>query len=844
MRVVMLLCGSLLFRCVLLFCCGLVTTAPRDRMAVARETDRGRAQGREGDTTRQPVDFAHDVIPLLKKHCVECHSGAEVKGGLSLSTRELLLDAGAAEPGDASASAIIERVTSTDPELRMPPSDRPALTAPEIAVLRRWIDEGLKWESGFSFGPQAYEPPLLPRRPELPPAVAGRSHPVDRLIDAYFTAHEVPWPAAVADEAFLRRVSLDLTGLLPTAEERRRFLQDSNPDKRAAVIERLLDDEIAYAEHWLTFWNDLLRNDYSGTGFITGGRRQITRWLYRSLVDNRPYDQMVRELLTPVPGAEGFVQGIRWRGNVSAGQRQEIQFAQNVGQALLGINLKCASCHDSFIDRWTLEETYALAQVYATEPLTLHRCDKPIDRTVPAGWLFPEIGNVDPQAPQSERMKQLAELVTHPKNGRFTRTIVNRLWHRLMGRGIVHPVDAMHTEPWNADLLDFLATDLLDHDFDLKHTLRLICTSTVYQVQTPALEDAPRPGEYVFRGPVPRRMTAEQFVDAVWQLTGAAPSKIDAQVVRAVISDEKASSADAAGPVAEWIWSSADAASPGPPGGQQVSFRRTFQLDALPVRAAAVVTCDNEYILYVNGRKVAADRNWETVELVSLQPQLKAGANQILIVARNAGSGPNPAGLIFEARITPAAADGQASDEIVIGTDGRWQWSPSVPDARGRFRGEPPDWHAAAVIAAPQVWAGRTDAQLRSLLTQATQGEVRMVRASLLKADELMRALGRPNRDQIVTSRPAELTTLEAIDLANGQRLADAIAAGAVALTSRFPRSSEELVRWLYVSALCREPTGRELDLAVEYLGATPAPSAVEDVLWAVIMLPEFQLVR
>ena len=95
-----------------------------------------------------------------------------------------------------------------------------------------------------------------------------------------------------------------------------------------------------------------------------------------------------------------------------------------------------------------------------TAPLKIARCDKETGAVAQAAWIFPELGQVKADAPQPERLKQLAALMTHPEeNGRFTRTIVNRLWHRLMGRGIVHPVDAMQTEPWSADLLDFLAAE-------------------------------------------------------------------------------------------------------------------------------------------------------------------------------------------------------------------------------------------------------------------------------------------------------------------------------------------------------------------------------------------------
>ena len=111
--------------------------------------------------------------------------------------------------------------------------------------------------------------------------MAGRTSPVDRIVDACFSDTQQSRPEAISDAAFLRRVSLDITGLLPEPEVLEAFLNDTRSDKRERMIDELLDNDVAYTEHWLTFWNDLLRNDYSGTGFITGGRKQITSWLYR-----------------------------------------------------------------------------------------------------------------------------------------------------------------------------------------------------------------------------------------------------------------------------------------------------------------------------------------------------------------------------------------------------------------------------------------------------------------------------------------------------------------------------------------------------------------------------------
>ncbi len=344
------------------------------------------------------IDFAHEVVPILKTHCVSCHGGKESKGGFSLNSRELILDKEAVIPGKPDESWLIELVTSNDPDEQMPPRKQPRLKPSELATLKRWIAQGMVWEPGFSFAERRYEPPLLPRRPELPPAVDGRTNPIDRILDNDLVSRKQRLPGSIDDAAFLRRVSLDVIGLLPTPEELDNYLADTRSDKRDRLVDQVLNDNRAYAEHWLTFWNDLLRNDYAGTGYIDGGRKQITRWLYQALLENTPYDQFVRELIHPSPESEGFIRGIQWRGSVNASQSRDVQFAQNVSQVFLGINMKCASCHDSFIDRWKLDEAYGLAAIYARGPVEVHRCDKPTGRQARAAWIFPELGSIDPDA--------------------------------------------------------------------------------------------------------------------------------------------------------------------------------------------------------------------------------------------------------------------------------------------------------------------------------------------------------------------------------------------------------------------------------------------------------------
>ena len=217
------------------------------------------------DVTAQESDFAHDIVPILNAHCAKCHAGESQKGGFSFNTRQTLLAGGengsVVVVGKSAESPIFERIESSDPDLQMPP-EGPRVPVEKVKLLKAWIDSGLRWETGFAFKQSRYEPPLKPRRPSLPPAADGRENPIDRILDAQLASQNTERPRGISDEVFLRRVSLDLIGLLPEPERLRSFLADNRADKRTRLIEALLSDDTAYAEHWLTFWNDLLRNDY------------------------------------------------------------------------------------------------------------------------------------------------------------------------------------------------------------------------------------------------------------------------------------------------------------------------------------------------------------------------------------------------------------------------------------------------------------------------------------------------------------------------------------------------------------------------------------------------------
>ncbi len=577
------------------------------------------------------VDFHSQVAPVLMEHCFECHGGEQSKGGFSINTLELILDKEAAVRGDASASLLIELIEDDDEDFAMPPVGKARLTDEEIGVLRSWIDEGLAWEDGFTFAKSRYSPPLLPRVPELPEAVDGRGNAIDRIIDAFQREHGVARAERADDAAFYRRLSLDLLGTLPDPADVARFVKDEGPEKRAGLVDQLLAENVDYARHWLTFWNDLLRNDYTGTGYITGGRKSVSNWLYGALLENKPYDQLAAELLSPTEESRGFADGIRWRGDVNASQTTEIQFAQNVGQVFLGINIKCASCHDSFIDRWTLDDAYGLAAITSERPLEQFRCDKPTGEMATPKWLFPELGQIDPEAPRADRLRQLAALMTSPDNGRFTRTVVNRFVHRMLGRGIVEPVDAMQTEPWSADLLDYLAVRFAGDGYDLKALLGLIAKSEAYGAQTVKRGEASIDTDYRFAGPLVKRMTAEQFVDGIRQVTGTQTTDVAAKFSALEIEKEAGYVGRTAGTRASMLPTDFLQRSLGRPFREQVVTQRPQELTGLQALDLA------------NGEALNGMLQAGAAELMSRHGELGTGGLVEVIFQRALSRGPSEA---------------------------------------------------------------------------------------------------------------------------------------------------------------------------------------------------------
>ena len=474
------------------------------------------------------VDYTRDIAPLLAKRCVECHSSTKRKGGLALDSYADILDGGKdgpiVQPGRSADSEMVRRIRGLGDGDAMPKDEDP-LPEAEIALIARWVDEGVRATPSGPPAPAPWVAPLTLSRPAIPaPAWPAWQQPADRLGAAYLRAHDPAEPALIDDARFARRAYLDIWGLLPTPEQLQAFLDDRAPGKRAALVQTLLADDTRYAEHWISFWNDLLRNE-DGVSYFSesAGRKSITPWLLRALQENRPYDRFVATLINPAGPDDpvGFVNGVNWRGETSAAVTPWMQAAQNTSQVFLGVNLKCASCHDSFVDKWKLKDAYGLAAYFSPDDtLQMFRCDLPQDKHTGPGFLFPGFARTPRSSSLVDRRAAAAATFTDPRLGRLPRTLVNRVWQRLMGRGIVAAVDEMDGEPWSPALLDWLAADFADGGYDIRRLIGTIVSSRAYQLPAVRRDGEPPARGYVFKGPEVRRLSAEQFADAVGAITG------------------------------------------------------------------------------------------------------------------------------------------------------------------------------------------------------------------------------------------------------------------------------------------------------------------------------------
>ncbi len=366
--------------------------------------------------------------------------------------------------------------------------------------------------------------------PPVAYAAAPRANFIDDLVLAQLQElHLKPSPAC-SDETFIRRAYLDTIGRLPTPEEVRGYVADTAPRKRERLVDLLLARP-EFVDYWAYKWSDVLL--VTGSKLRPDAVQAYARWIRDRVADNTPWDRLARDLVTA--RGSSMENGAT---NYFAVHQDPEAMAENVSQAFLSLSIGCAKCHNHPLEKWTNDQYYAFANLFArvrakgwggdarngNGARTLYvaaRGDLIQPRTGRPQAPAPLDGEPLPAADEGDRREPLARWLTSPANPYFTRAIVNRVWANFFGIGLVEPVDDLRaTNPAsNEKLLAALATFTVEHGYDLKALMRLILLSETYRRSSDPLPEN-RDDRRWFARAYPRRLMAEVLSDAISDVTG------------------------------------------------------------------------------------------------------------------------------------------------------------------------------------------------------------------------------------------------------------------------------------------------------------------------------------
>ena len=366
--------------------------------------------------------------------------------------------------------------------------------------------------------------------------VSSSTKHLDRHINAVLKKENILPSKVSEDTEFLRRVHLDLTGKIPTPEEVLNFLKDGSPNKRQKKIDQLLGSE-PYIDYWTRLWvNWLIGRRGDGDDRRIG----LTTWVQGALTKNIPYNQFVQELIA----ADGELKDNGAGNYIMRYERSPAVLTSHSSRLFLGLPMQCAECHDHKTEVWSQKDYYGIAAFFNgieseqkgyIQTVDMIGNEKRMENFLitnePRRAMWVErmdtevsprfLGGTEYKGSLTKRREALAQWMTDKSNPYFSRAIVNRVWKHFMGRAFVEPIDGFGEEnlPTNPELLDWLAEDLIIHDYDLQHLMRTILNSETYQ-RTSETNKSNKDDEQYYSHAYLKPLSAEQFFYSLLQATG------------------------------------------------------------------------------------------------------------------------------------------------------------------------------------------------------------------------------------------------------------------------------------------------------------------------------------
>lgn len=693
-------------------------------------------------------------------------------------------------------------------------------------------------------------------------AAPPEAEKIDEILTRHLAKRGLQAQPAASDEVFLRRLYLDVVGRLPTHDEALQFLNSKDSAKRTRLIDDLLASP-GYVSHFFNYFADLLRLLTDNRDTTTGVA--YADWVKQALAQNKPFDQMVRELLTAKGGAwENGAIGFYMRD-----RGMPLDHLAATVQVFLGTRIECAQCHNHPFDKWSQRDYYQMAaftygmdtrgdygfekkafapngkakrqvaedrELLATVRKSLGEVMKPLrysmvketdkelklphdysysdakpgDRVMPVAMF----GHTVEVAPGQSRAEAFANWLAHPSNPRFTTVIANRLWKKVMGAGLIEPVDEMmdSTVPVNAELMSYLEQLMVQKEYNLKSFLRVLLNSQAYQ-RMPVTTGLALGESFDFTGPLLRRMTAEQVWDSVVTL----------------------------------IYGNLDAKS------QEPNLANRARLAALQNLYQAITNQTPQELIAAAKQRQAEG---EDDKLSARIQALTAKANE----ARKAGDTAKARQISQQVNRLRQQTRNAAFD-LILGEEALESYTSSkkmasTKNAKPVLNKKVPRQQQIAVRAEFKRLeaTGLSRDEARQAIKQLFQDRQRnaVMMGQAMRASELgspaprghfLRLFGQSDRETIENANP-EAAVPQALSLMNGP-IVGALMHPSSALAENLaqsPHSSEQL-NTLYLSLLTRYPTDEERQV-LSHVVAERGERALEDIVHALLNTGEFLFVR
>jgi hypothetical protein len=820
-------------------------------------------------------DFKQQVQPVLENQCVRCHNAEKAKGGLRLDTKAGFLKGGengpVVVPGDLEKSEMIRRIKLPRGHEDLMPQEAEPLSGPHKNWLIEWVKTGAKWPDGVVLKVRKKEVPgladvkLIPE--SAPKSLRDAAVVADKILARENSAIKgaQPRPApAVDDTAFLRRVSVDLIGRIPTMDEITEFEKEPAATRRETLVDRLLAHP-RFSERWTVFFADMLRIRSKAEG-----GSEMLAYVNRSLVERKPYDEMARELIA----TNGRPEQAPAAGFVLSDAANPMALAGATAQVFLGVRIGCAECHDHPFDDWKQKEFYELAaffgqtkrvetgknvkRIYTTEndettvkwppereqppkrdgvtpkfpfelisfkakPQYISRLDERRKPAAPNSAIAKKelddlVDAADPKAAikasrtgadvlaeaaaaghsldysrsiyrQSELRKQLASLVTDPRNPYFARAFVNRVWAELVGRGFVEPLDnfSAYNEMRHPQTLQFLAQEFTANGYDLRSLVKMIILTGAYQrghLSAGATPAETARAEEAFTATRARRMLGEVLFDSV----------------------------AAAGHVQEFKW---------PEGANRREVKRQIRIPLAP--PAAVAAAED------------ADKGKDPA-MMAMKPAMGAAPYDL-----EKGEKLDFDALLKQDGIV-AKADGAATPEKVL-ADAR-------KDLAMMKKQEEAAEEATRQARIRALQSGLAERFRLKTITEMVDDNPKfdstLRMATPAPPSHFVRVFGQPSREGLGEFRDEAPSLRQELLMLNGKATHEASRVGPLEPISKLiadPKAKpDQAVEFAYLEILTRRPTAEELSEAREVIGTAANPAeGLADLRWALLNCHEFR---